>query len=136
MRFHIDISQLKKKREVRDSIAERFPLGTKVVLLSSIPKVGMRGTVVTEFEAAKHMNYPRGTGEFVAVKLDGAHHGGWYPESLGIIGDLSPAQWPTPKKEPEPRNNDGRQNCYWCGAPTRKFELATSSGRICTACGR
>jgi len=38
--------------------------------------------------------------------------------------------------EPEPRNNDGRDACFWCGAPTREIELATSSGNICTQCGR
>lgn len=35
-----------------------------------------------------------------------------------------------------PRNNDGRAECYWCGSPTRKLELATSTGNICDKCGR
>lgn len=34
----------------------------------------------------------------------------------------------------EPRNNDGRDYCFWCGEPTREFGMRF--GRICTACGR
>jgi hypothetical protein len=41
-----------------------------------------------------------------------------------------------PDLEPEPDNNDGREACYWCEAPTKQLALATSIGNVCTRCGK
>jgi hypothetical protein len=35
-----------------------------------------------------------------------------------------------------PKNNDGRSTCFWCGASTKRFELVTGLGNVCTECGR
>ena len=36
----------------------------------------------------------------------------------------------------EPKNNDGRNTCFWCGAPTRIFQMSFGNGNVCTLCGR
>ena len=36
----------------------------------------------------------------------------------------------------EPKNNDGRNTCFWCGAPTRVFQMSFSTGNVCTSCER
>ena len=39
-------------------------------------------------------------------------------------------------KGPEPKNNDGRDKCYWCGGKTVTKPLATSFYQICERCGQ
>jgi hypothetical protein len=37
----------------------------------------------------------------------------------------------------EPRNNDGRSTCFWCGAPTRSVPgISVNNYDICTGCGK
>jgi hypothetical protein len=36
----------------------------------------------------------------------------------------------------EPKNNDGRQSCFWCGAPTKKRQGFSAMYDICSACGK
>jgi len=36
----------------------------------------------------------------------------------------------------EPKNNDGRAECFWCGAMTKRVLGITSMYDICTKCGR
>lgn len=39
--------------------------------------------------------------------------------------------------EPEPKNNDGRERCFWCGAPTRAVASGFAANYdICTECGK
>ena len=108
-----------------------FPVGTKVVLLTPFPQIGILGTVITLGEAQQGGAKSLDMGIFIPVKLDRGYAGGWYPESLGIIAD-SVAVPP----ETELKNNDGRSKCFWCNAPTKVIELAFSIGNVCTQCGR
>lgn len=39
-------------------------------------------------------------------------------------------------KEEEPKNNDGRKTCFWCGKATVRKELFTSYYEICEGCGK
>lgn len=39
-------------------------------------------------------------------------------------------------KASEPKNNDGRKDCFWCASPTRKLALAQTIVDICTNCER
>jgi len=39
------------------------------------------------------------------------------------------------RRQKEPKNNDGRERCYWCGAPTKSMMMFTSIGDVCTECG-
>lgn len=36
----------------------------------------------------------------------------------------------------EPANNDGRQDCFWCGAPTEARISIMSIMNVCTRCGK
>lgn len=36
----------------------------------------------------------------------------------------------------EPKNNDGRSRCYWCGEPTKTVFGFTSTYSICENCGK
>jgi len=37
----------------------------------------------------------------------------------------------------EPKNNDGKTSCLWCGAPTKRvLGFSTNSYDICTRCGK
>ena len=38
--------------------------------------------------------------------------------------------------EQEPRNNDGRSLCWWCGGPTRKMTLLSNNTDFCDECGK
>ncbi len=38
--------------------------------------------------------------------------------------------------EADPKNNDGRDSCYWCKGETMRVEMLTSRATICTQCGR
>jgi len=38
--------------------------------------------------------------------------------------------------DPEPKNNDGRDKCFWCGMPTKKVPTMISNYDICSKCGR
>lgn len=133
-RIHVSTSTLYKKHMIQDTKDKMFPVGSSIVLLTNAPRVGLTGTVITPDEARKG-GYTGKTDEYVMAVLHySAIIGGWHPRSLGIVGDLSPVQWPTPKKKPEPKNNDGRSTCFWCGAPTKEFGM--NFGHVCTACGR
>lgn len=35
-----------------------------------------------------------------------------------------------------PKNNDGRDVCYWCGAPCKQVRGVTNIYSICTKCGK
>lgn len=37
---------------------------------------------------------------------------------------------------PEPRNNDGRKTCFWCGTATKSCPGFFSSGDICPVCNK
>lgn len=40
-------------------------------------------------------------------------------------------------QDPAPKSNDGRDKCYWCGAPTRHVNTGMFSDmRVCTRCGK
>lgn len=39
-------------------------------------------------------------------------------------------------KRTEPRNNDGRATCWWCGAPTKRVPGVIDVYDICTKCKR
>lgn len=39
-------------------------------------------------------------------------------------------------QEQEPKNNDGRSTCYWCGSPTKQVPSITSFYTICSKCGK
>jgi hypothetical protein len=39
-------------------------------------------------------------------------------------------------KEEAPRNNDGRDKCYWCQAPTKEYIGLFQTGHICSKCGK
>lgn len=36
----------------------------------------------------------------------------------------------------EPKNNDNRETCYWCGASTKKILLFNDYANVCSKCGR
>lgn len=36
----------------------------------------------------------------------------------------------------EPRNNDGRTTCFWCGAPTSSVPGIFANYDVCTRCGK
>lgn len=36
----------------------------------------------------------------------------------------------------EPKNNDGRGTCYWCGAPCKQVRGVVNTYNICTGCGK
>jgi hypothetical protein len=36
----------------------------------------------------------------------------------------------------KPKNNDGRDTCYWCKAPTKKIQGLIDMYDICTKCGK
>lgn len=36
--------------------------------------------------------------------------------------------------EPEPENNDGRKNCFWCGSPTEKIQGFRNNYDFCRSC--
>lgn len=38
--------------------------------------------------------------------------------------------------EQAPRNNDGRDICYWCGAPCKQIQGITNTYTVCTGCGK
>jgi hypothetical protein len=39
-------------------------------------------------------------------------------------------------KRTEPRNNDGRRYCWWCGSPTKRVPGVIDVYDICTECGK
>lgn len=47
----------------------------------------------------------------------------------------SPNCWCLKEKE-EPKDNDGREECFWCGTKTVKKCLLTSSYDECPNCGK
>lgn len=64
-----------------------------------------------------------------------------YPTSNPPIGSVAEIlatllkQEPSPMYSARPRNNDGREACILCGAPTRTIVLFTSNAQVCTKCG-
>ena len=125
--YTVLIGQLVKESEVRTSIDKRFPIGLRVVLLTTSPEVGLTGKVITQ----QSRGIVGGVG-FVPVMLDKGYVAWWLPENLGRLGRVTESiDWPSP-----PKNNDGRSTCFWCKAPTRTMELAFSTGNVCTQCGR
>jgi len=40
------------------------------------------------------------------------------------------------RREPEPRNNDGRRHCWWCWSWTERKEGFTGMYDICPKCGK
>lgn len=40
------------------------------------------------------------------------------------------------KKCCEPKNNDGRDKCYWCGKTTKKIDAGFSFYNYCEKCGK
>lgn len=60
----------------------------------------------------------------------------WWGSGGGGLVTTKPRQEPELESGSEPKNNDGRENCFWCGAPTKTIELAFSTGNICTQCER
>ncbi len=65
---------------------------------------------------------------------------GNYVQIPGIVGDLPPdmidgTTWfHHPGDLGEPRNNDGRNTCWWCGIKTKKVQGFTSEYDICPKC--
>lgn len=55
----------------------------------------------------------------------------WVTKGAAQKGSFDP-QVSIQSKGPEPKNNDGRTSCYWCGAKTKNVPSAFSSYDICT----
>jgi len=36
----------------------------------------------------------------------------------------------------EPKNNDGRSECFWCGTSTKNVEMLFSTIQVCSKCGK
>jgi hypothetical protein len=113
-----------------------FPTNARVVLREGAhPQEGMEGFVISVQDAEKH-NVPGisllAPDGYVPVILDAGYAGAWMPQVLGLIA--GPKATTVPVIGEEPKNNDGRDTCFWCGAPTREFGM--NFGRVCTDCGR
>lgn len=57
-------------------------------------------------------------------------------QTTGIKGHLQPDIGVTRHRLREPRNNDGRAACWWCGAPTKRVLGVIDVYDICTECGK
>lgn len=123
---------------IRKRAHQDFPVSSRVILRHGAdPKLGMEGFVISVQDAEKHsvpgirVLAPEG---YVPVMLDAGYAGAWMPHVLGLVA--GPEATTVPVIGLEPKNNDGRDTCFWCGAPTKEIELAMSSGHVCTVCGR
>lgn len=134
----VSVSDLAHHITVEESAHRRFQVNSRIVLLDGAhPRSGMEGFVISVQDAEKHdvpgiaLLAPEG---YVPAMLDMGYAGAWKPHVLGLIA--GPEATTVPIIGEEPKNNDGRGSCFWCGAPTRKIELVMSHGDICTSCGR
>lgn len=130
----VPVGDLRTITQILANPYEKFPLGSKVEIRTGF-FAGVRGTVSTVKETLdyikKHpLKYDEDLSEedfkrHVCVHLDrDPFYDGWSPLILTLLAG----------QNPEPRNNDGRSNCFWCGAPTREFGMGF--GHVCTSCGK
>lgn len=54
------------------------------------------------------------------------HENCWCGAGMNYLGSFSGGK--------EPKNNDGREKCYWCGEPTETRPLAVGTYEWCDAC--
>ena len=112
-------------------------------ILSAIPGAHIRAVIQQMVQLVEGSLMPYVEAELNS-KIVRAHRGD-NPLALYQAWERAPFDGPNvvllefdfsdPEDEP-PRNNDGREKCFWCGGPTKKIELATSSGNVCSRCGR
>jgi hypothetical protein len=124
-----------------ESIKKAFPIGCTVELLedevSELP-VGSQGTVVGY---SSQINEQFGKvwliiEWFAPIHTNTNCTSGWAPygpftyryKRFNVLGSNPPVG-----KE-QPRNNDNRETCFWCSAPTRK--AGGGAYDVCTICGR
>lgn len=132
----VSVDELASIDVVRKTAHQMFPMNARVVLRAGAqPQEGMEGFVISVQDAEKH-NVPGisllAPDGYVPVILDAGYAGAWMPQVLGLIA--GPKATTVPIIGEEPKNNDGRDTCFWCGAPTREFGM--NFGRVCTDCGR
>jgi hypothetical protein len=104
---------LRRRDHLHDESPSRFPAGSRIAIIRDADNIKTGEVLV-----------PR-DGDYVYIHHDDDYDGGWFPWNIAMIHD---------SKIHEPRNNDGRQNCFWCGAPTRLFGMGF--GHVCTRCGK